>query len=156
MLIKSITNMPNLERVTLNFSFNKIQDLKYLENALTMLKHISYLELKLYQTEVDLRKILELIDCLKEELFVLNFSLKMLKISCDRYQPILLLKHRVEEICYESNSGNNRKLRTDIVGFDNKYYTIYIKKNDKPNTNRNRGTVALKKPNLLPKMNTMS
>lgn len=58
MMIKSITNLPSLERVTLNFAFNKIEDLKYLLNALTMLKNISYLELKLYKTEVDLAKIL--------------------------------------------------------------------------------------------------
>jgi len=92
MMIKSITNLPALERVTLNFAFNKIEDLKYLLNALTMLKSISFLDLKLYKTEVDLTKILELIECLKEELFVINFSLKMLKISCDRYVPLEVLK----------------------------------------------------------------
>ena len=96
MLIKSITSMNSLERVTLNFAFNKIQDLKYLENALAMLKHVSYLELKLYKTQVDLGKILDLIECLKQQLFVINFSLKMLKISCDRYVPILILKNKLE------------------------------------------------------------
>ena len=49
-------------------------------------------------------------------------------------------------------------LRTDIVGFDNKFYTIYIKKNDKSYSHRNKGGMAIKKANKieLPKMNTMS
>jgi hypothetical protein len=45
-------------------------------------------------------------------------------------------------------------LRSDVVGFDNKFYTVYIKKNDKNYSNRTKQHG--KKPNLLPKMATMS
>jgi hypothetical protein len=45
---------------------------------------------------MELQMILDLIECLKEELFVINFNLKMLKISCDRYVPLLVLKSRIE------------------------------------------------------------
>lgn len=99
MLIKSITHLISLERVTINFAFNKIEDVKYLFNALVELKSINYLELRLHKTDVDIGKILELIEGLKEELFVINFSLKMLKVTCDRNVPQLVLKQRVEEIC---------------------------------------------------------
>lgn len=73
--------------------------MRYLFNALVELKSINYLELRLHKTEVDLGKILELIEGLKEELFVINFSLKMLKVTCDRNMPLLVLKQKVEEIC---------------------------------------------------------
>ena len=66
MLIKSITNLTSLERVTLNFALNKIEEIKYLYNTLIELKGINYLELKLQKTDVDLVKILELIEGLKE------------------------------------------------------------------------------------------
>lgn len=95
MLIKSITNLTSLERVTLNFALNKIEEIKYLYNTLIELKGINYLELKLQKTDVDLAKILELIEGLKEELFVINFSLKMLKVSCDRCVPLFVLKQKI-------------------------------------------------------------
>lgn len=95
MLIKSITNLTSLERVTLNFALNKIEEIKYLYNTLIELKGINYLELKLQKTDVDLVKILELIEGLKEELFVINFSLKMLKVSCDRCVPLFVLKQKI-------------------------------------------------------------
>ena len=40
-------------------------------------------------------------------------------------------------------------LRTDIVGFDNKYYTIYIKKNDKSYSNRGKVGMGVKKMNKI-------
>jgi len=60
----------------------------------------------------------------------------------------------VERICFETTSGKGKMLRSDVVGFDNKFYTVYIKKNDKNYSNR--ATKNSKKPNLLPKMATMS
>ena len=150
-----MTNISSLERVTLNLSFNKIEDLKYLEKALIMLKSITYLELKLHKTDVSLDMILELIEGLKEDMFVINFNLKMLKVSCDRYVPLLVLKNKVEDICYESSSGRSKMLRSDVVGFDNKYYTIYIKKNDKSYSTRLKGGGGIRKP-MLAKMSTMT
>ena len=78
----------------------------------------------------------------------------MLKISCDRYVPLAVLKSQVEEICFETTSGKGKMLRSDVVGFDNKFYTVYIKKNDKSYSHR--AVKTSKKPNLLPKMATMS
>jgi hypothetical protein len=66
MIIKSITSLKTLDRVILNFSFNKIQELKYLEATLQELLSVNYLEIKLHKTEVELGKLLELIECLKE------------------------------------------------------------------------------------------
>lgn len=161
MLIKSITKLISLERVSLNFAFNKIEELKYLETTLIELKTVNYLEIKLHKTDVELPKILELVESLKEELFVINFNLKMLKVSCDRNVPLLILKQKVEEICSaEFSTGKGRVLRCDVVGFDNKFYTIYIKKNDKLHSNRTKGGgMAVKKSpkfEMFPKMATMT
>lgn len=51
-------------------------------------------------------------------------------------------------------------LRSDVVGFDNRFYTIYIKKNDKLHSTRGKGGgMAIKKSpklELLPKMQTLA
>lgn len=155
MLIKAISGLKTLERVNFNFAFNKIEEVKYLENALMELLTINYLELKLQHTEVGLGRMIELIDCLKE---LFEFSLKMLKISCDRTMPLKSFKDALEQVC-SAHSPKGKLLRAEVVGFDNHYFTAYLKKNDKGFSNRAKGGAAAKRsPKLefLPKAQTMS
>lgn len=72
----------------------------------------------------------------------------MLKVSCDRNVPLLVLKQKVEEITSVEHMTKGRMLRCDVVGFDNRYYTIFIKKNDKLHSNRNKGMAVKKSPKL--------
>jgi hypothetical protein len=90
-------------------------------------------------------RMIELIDCLKE---LFEFSLKMLKISCDRNMPLKAIKDAVNAVC-SAHSPKGRVLRSDVVGFDNHYYTVYLKKNDKGHSNRAKGgAVAKRSPKL--------
>ena len=52
MLIKSTSNIKALERVSLNFAYNKIDELKYLETVLLEMLNINYLEIKLHRTDI--------------------------------------------------------------------------------------------------------
>ena len=51
-------------------------------------------------------------------------------------------------------------LRCDVVGFDNRFYTIFIKKNDKTHSHRSKGMAVKKSPKLevpktmMPKMSS--
>lgn len=145
MLIKAISGVKTLERVTFNFAFNKIEEVKYLETAIMELLTVNYLELHLQRTEVSLPRMIELIDCLKE---LFEFGLKMLKISCDRNMPLSTFKTAVDQVC-SAHSPKGRLIRSDVVGFDNRYFTVYLKKNDKGHSTRGKGgAVAKRSPKL--------
>lgn len=50
MLVNALSGVKTLERVTLNFAFNKIEEANYLEKALMELLTVNYLELRLQKT----------------------------------------------------------------------------------------------------------
>lgn len=50
MLVNALSGVKTLERVTLNFGFNKIEEANYLEKALMELLTVNYLELRLQRT----------------------------------------------------------------------------------------------------------
>lgn len=49
------------------------------------------------------------------------------------------------EIVCSTNLTKGRSLRCDITAFDNRNFTVYIKKNDKGHTNRSKGGPAAKR-----------
>jgi len=71
----------------------------------------------------------------------------MLKISCDRNLPLSIFKNTVEQQCISKHTSKDKVLRCDVVGFDNRCFTVYIKKKEKAYTNRVRGGPATKKNN---------
>jgi hypothetical protein len=72
----------------------------------------------------------------------------MLKISCDRNMPLKAFKDALELVC-SAHSSKGRLLRADVVGFDNHYFTVYLKKNDKGHSTRGKGgAVAKRSPKL--------
>ena len=99
---------------------------------------------------------MELVECLKEELLELNFNLKMLKVTCDRNVPLRVMRGRLEAICSGEGTGKGRTLRCEVLGFDNHYYTLFIKKNDKLHSIRTKGGPAVKKSPKLPKSATLA
>lgn len=66
----------------------------------------------------------------------------MLKLSCDRSMPLRQFKDAIEFAC----SGKGKSLRCEIIGFDNKYFTVYIKKNDKTHSTRTKGGAVKRSP----------
>lgn len=88
---------------------------------------------------------IKLIDCIKE---LFEFSLKMLKISCDRNMPLKAFKDAVDHVC-SAQSPKGKVLRSDVIGFDNHYFTVYLKKNDKGHSTRAKGgAVGKRSPKL--------
>lgn len=58
--------------------------------------------------------------------------------------PLKQFRDAVEIVC-STNLTKGRSLRCDITGFDNRNFTVYIKKNDKGHTNRSKGGPAAKR-----------
>lgn len=103
---------------------------------------VNYLEIKLHKTDVELGKLLELIECLKE---LFEFSLKMFKVTCDRNMPLDIFRSVVEDQCIFKGASKGKGLRCDIVGFDNRYFNVYVKKKDKGHSTRVKGNSTNKK-----------
>jgi hypothetical protein len=102
-----------------------------------------------------LKKIIDLVESLKE---LFEFDLKVLKISCDRNMPLRLFKDAVEIACH-ATTAKGKALRADVIGFDNRFFTVYLKKNEKGHSTRIKGGPAAKrsvKLEVIPKAQTMT
>jgi hypothetical protein len=90
----------------------------------------------------------KLIHCLKG-LFDFSNNLKILKISCDRSMPLQAFRNALDSHTPNtSHSPNARLIRSEVVGFDNHNYTIFLKKNERHTTRGKGGAVAKKSPKL--------
>jgi hypothetical protein len=89
MIAKSIMELKQLEKIVLDVSLNKIDDLNYLEKNLSEHINLQVIEVRLHKTETSVERTVQFVKNLKE---LFEFKLKILKVSLNRHTTLKALK----------------------------------------------------------------
>ena len=103
---------------------------------------MNVIEIRLHKTETSVERTIEFIKSLKE---LFEFKLKILKVSVNRHINFKLLKEKVESFCIEKGV---KKIICDVIGFDNSYFMIYLKKKPKAFARGSKGSTSVRKEKL--------
>lgn len=105
--------------------------------------NLNVIEVRLHKTETSVERCVEFIKNLKE---LFEFKLKILKVSVNRVVNLKGLKEKIEAICLEKGV---KKIICDVIGFDNAYFMIYLKKKPKTFTRGgSKGSTSVRKEKL--------